>query len=145
MWSCVFLFQIILAALIFSTYHDDDILQNFFNKTDIVCVFQEINHVASSSEFLCPVDDIQVHIVHCQPHPSLTHHVQGAEELLTQINTTAWKEEVALPPNVEVKVFSVYSGIPLSKKMMSLALSHYDLASTTVTGIPMKEEQNANR
>ena len=85
-----------------------------------------------------------MHIVHCQPHPSLTHHVQGAEEL-TQINTTAWKEEVALPPNVEVKVFSVYSGIPLSKKMMSLALSHYDLASTTVTGIPMKEEQNANR
>ena len=114
-----------------------------FLTTDIV--FQEINHVASSSEFLCPVDDIQVHIVHCQPHPSLTHHVQGVAEELTQINTTAWKEEVGLPPNVEVKVFSVYSGIPLSKKMMSLALSHYDLASTTVTGIPMKEEQNANR
>ena len=38
----------------------------------------------------------------------------------------------------------VWAGAPLSKKMMSLALSHFELASTTVTGIPMKEEQNAN-
>lgn len=29
-------------------------------------------------------------------------------------------------------------------KLSHLILSHYDLASTTVTGIPMKEEQNAS-
>ena len=29
-------------------------------------------------------------------------------------------------------------------KNYSLVLQHYDLASTTVTGIPMKEEQNAS-
>lgn len=31
-----------------------------------------------------------------------------------------------------------------SNKMTHLILPHYDLASTTVTGIPMKEEQNAS-
>ena len=30
-------------------------------------------------------------------------------------------------------------------KLLYLCLKHYDLASTTVTGIPMKEEQNASR
>ena len=84
------------------------------------------------------------------------------------VNTQSWKSEISFPSNVEVKVFSgdgglkqsksrlshlilhldnnlaVWAGAPLSKKMMSLALSHFELASTTVTGIPMKEEQNAN-
>ncbi|GJQ81857.1 hypothetical protein Trydic_g9884 [Trypoxylus dichotomus] len=32
----------------------------------------------------------------------------------------------------------------ISNKLSSLILDHYDLASTTVTGIPMKEEQNAS-
>lgn len=32
----------------------------------------------------------------------------------------------------------------IHSKLSHLILSHYDLASTTVTGIPMKEEQNAS-
>lgn len=32
----------------------------------------------------------------------------------------------------------------LHSKLSHLILSHYNLASTTVTGIPMKEEQNAS-
>lgn len=32
----------------------------------------------------------------------------------------------------------------IPSKLSSLILDHYDLASTTVTGIPMKEEQNAS-
>lgn len=31
-----------------------------------------------------------------------------------------------------------------AKKLTHLIMPHYDLASTTVTGIPMKEEQNAS-
>lgn len=31
-----------------------------------------------------------------------------------------------------------------AKKLTHLIIPHYDLASTTVTGIPMKEEQNAS-
>ena len=37
-----------------------------------------------------------------------------------------------------------YSGPTLANKLLSLCLEHYKLASTTVTGIPMKEEQNAS-
>lgn len=32
----------------------------------------------------------------------------------------------------------------LANKLSSLILTHYNLSSTTVTGIPMKEEQNAS-
>jgi len=38
----------------------------------------------------------------------------------------------------------VKAGGNLALKLSHLILEHYDLASTTVTGIPMKEEQNAS-
>ena len=40
--------------------------------------------------------------------------------------------------------YSIIQGPTLANKLLSLCLSHYHLASTTVTGIPMKEEQNAS-
>ncbi|RWS22832.1 Protein asunder-like protein, partial [Leptotrombidium deliense] len=46
--------------------------------------------------------------------------------------------------NITCEVVSVKSGSFLASKLMSLVLYHYNLASTTVTGIPMKEEQNAS-
>ncbi|CAG2173838.1 unnamed protein product [Oppiella nova] len=45
---------------------------------------------------------------------------------------------------VSSEVHSVKSGRFLAAKLSYLVLSHYSLASTTVTGIPMKEEQNAS-
>lgn len=45
---------------------------------------------------------------------------------------------------VSTEVYSVKSGKFLAAKLGYLVLKHYDLASTTVTGIPMKEEQNAS-
>lgn len=36
------------------------------------------------------------------------------------------------------------AGGQIASKLTHLILKHYDLASTTVTGIPMKEEQNAS-
>ena len=38
----------------------------------------------------------------------------------------------------------LFLGPSLANKLLSLCLAHYTLASTTVTGIPMKEEQNAS-
>jgi hypothetical protein len=38
----------------------------------------------------------------------------------------------------------VKAGGQIASKLSNLILSHYDLGSTTVTGIPMKEEQNAS-
>jgi hypothetical protein len=42
------------------------------------------------------------------------------------------------------EVHSVKAGGQIASKLSNLILSHYDLGSTTVTGIPMKEEQNAS-
>ncbi|XP_045124307.1 integrator complex subunit 13-like [Portunus trituberculatus] len=39
---------------------------------------------------------------------------------------------------------NLQGGVSLAPKLCNLVLKHYDLASTTVTGIPMKEEQNAS-
>ncbi|XP_071645101.1 integrator complex subunit 13 [Temnothorax longispinosus] len=46
-------------------------------------------------------------------------------------------------PFLTVEVHSIKASA-LHSKLSHLILSHYDLASTTVTGIPMKEEQNAS-
>ena len=54
------------------------------------------------------------------------------------------KRLVEMAANICYQVVTVDAGAELSKKLLSLALRHYDLASTTVTGIPMKEEQNAS-
>lgn len=50
-----------------------------------------------------------------------------------QISSTVTSEVHAVLPNGNIAV-----------KLSHLILQHYDLASTTVTGIPMKEEQNAS-
>ncbi|KAK3858190.1 hypothetical protein Pcinc_035598 [Petrolisthes cinctipes] len=39
---------------------------------------------------------------------------------------------------------NMQGGVSLAPTLCNLVLKHYDLASTTVTGIPMKEEQNAS-
>uniref|UniRef100_A0A0K8SVE8 Protein asunder n=1 Tax=Lygus hesperus TaxID=30085 RepID=A0A0K8SVE8_LYGHE len=45
---------------------------------------------------------------------------------------------------LESEMHSVKTNGGLANKLTSLILKHYNLASTTVTGIPMKEEQNAS-
>lgn len=46
-------------------------------------------------------------------------------------------------PNLKTEIHSVKAR-DFPNKLTHLILPHYDLASTTVTGIPMKEEQNAS-
>lgn len=48
-----------------------------------------------------------------------------------------------ITPILSSEIHSVRAG-NLSSKLTHLIMPHYDLASTTVTGIPMKEEQNAS-
>ncbi|XP_047468635.1 integrator complex subunit 13-like [Penaeus chinensis] len=45
---------------------------------------------------------------------------------------------------VSCEYTNIQCGTALAPKLCNLVLKHYDLASTTVTGIPMKEEQNAS-
>lgn len=53
------------------------------------------------------------------------------------------KPATKVSPLLSVEVHSCQAG-DIPDKLTHLLLNHYDLASTTVTGIPMKEEQNAN-
>lgn len=53
------------------------------------------------------------------------------------------REPQDLSPNLKSEIHSTKAS-HISNKLMNLILPHYDLASTTVTGIPMKEEQNSS-
>lgn len=46
-------------------------------------------------------------------------------------------------PNLHCKTYSVKSGRMIAGLLNNLCLQHYNLKSTTITGIPMKEEQNS--
>ncbi|XP_071784159.1 integrator complex subunit 13-like [Asterias amurensis] len=70
---------------------------------------------------------------------------------LTLINVLPTNKEGAVkdrPPTVlsshlTAEIHSAKAGRHLANKLSQLVQKHYDLAITTVTGIPMKEEQNA--
>ena len=47
-------------------------------------------------------------------------------------------------PALQAFLHTAVAGPALASKLLYLCLKHYGLASTTVTGIPMKEEQNAS-
>lgn len=49
-----------------------------------------------------------------------------------------------LSTTLSCELITVRAGRWLASRFCSLVLQHYELASTTVTGIPMKEEQNAS-
>ncbi|KAH8418499.1 hypothetical protein KR009_005680 [Drosophila setifemur] len=61
----------------------------------------------------------------------------GVESLVTN------RGLLKISPLLDVEIHTV-SAPNISHKLTHLILDHYDLASTTVTNIPMKEEQNAN-
>lgn len=53
-------------------------------------------------------------------------------------------QRLELSPLLSCELISVRASRWLASRFCSLVLQHYELASTTVTGIPMKEEQNAS-
>ena len=48
---------------------------------------------------------------------------------------------VEVSPHLSTMLHTSSAGPALAQKLLYLCLKHYSLASTTVTGIPMKEEQ----
>lgn len=61
----------------------------------------------------------------------------GVESLVTN------RGLLDISPLLDVEIHTV-NAPEISDKLLHLIMGHYDLASTTVTNIPMKEEQNAN-
>ncbi|XP_038061672.1 integrator complex subunit 13-like isoform X2 [Patiria miniata] len=53
------------------------------------------------------------------------------------------RSPASMSPYLTAEVHSAKAGRHLANKLSVIAQKHYDLAITTVTGIPMKEEQNA--
>ncbi|XP_011157688.1 integrator complex subunit 13 [Solenopsis invicta] len=87
------------------------------------------NKNALSSDHLIPVDYCHLVILNIYPN-----------NIDSQVTSQGPRE---VSPFLTVEVHSIKASA-LHSKLSHLILSHYDLASTTVTGIPMKEEQNAS-
>ncbi|XP_063072937.1 integrator complex subunit 13 [Engraulis encrasicolus] len=91
---------------------------------------QEQNKLAAGSDRLMPIQQCELVLVHVYP--------QGDDILVSD----RAKKEIS---NVLIsEVHSVRAGRHLASKLNMLVQHHFDLASTTITNIPMKEEQHAN-
>ncbi|GAB6029670.1 hypothetical protein CHUAL_005402 [Chamberlinius hualienensis] len=88
------------------------------------------NNVAAGTDNLIPIHYCELLLIHTYPNDC------------TSNITEKPKREVS--PLVGSEIRSIVGGRNLSTRLYQLVLRHYDLASTTVTGIPMKEEQNAH-
>ena len=97
----------------------------FFSK-----VLTQQNKVATATDHLIAVHHCHLVIINIFPN--------NAESNVTSQPLNE------LSPLLSAEVHSVCAGKGLNNKLSHLILGHYGLASTTVTGIPMKEEQNAS-
>lgn len=88
------------------------------------------NKLAASSDSLMTIQHCELVLMHVYPVNKESCIVSQAKKLMS--------------PIFSHEVHSVKSGRDLAAKLGLLVQQHYNLASTTVTGIPMKEEQNAS-
>lgn len=88
------------------------------------------NKLAAGSDRLMAIQQCDLVLVHIYP--------QGEDTLVSDRP----KKEVS--PLLTSEVHSVRAGRHLATKLNILVQQHFDLASTTITNIPMKEEQHAN-
>ncbi|XP_018907328.1 integrator complex subunit 13 [Bemisia tabaci] len=91
----------------------------------------QLNKAASQSDLLTPVHHCHLVIINTYPN--------NLESIAVTPRPTR-----DISPLLSSEVHVIKAGLGISSKLSQLILNHYDLASTTVTGIPMKEEQNAN-
>ena len=78
--------------------------------------------MAAETSGLSEISSVEFDVVHC--YPSKNFENQKSIE-------KRWTDSQL---GISVTVFAVAAGADLSKKLLCLALRHYDLASTTVTG-----------
>ncbi|KAF8766812.1 integrator complex subunit 13-like isoform X1 [Argiope bruennichi] len=90
----------------------------------------EHNKLASSSDSLMAVQHCELILMHVYP--------------VNKESCIASQNKKVISPILSIEIHNVKSGRNLAAKLGILVQQHYNLASTTVTGIPMKEEQNAS-
>ncbi|CAI9740400.1 Hypothetical predicted protein [Octopus vulgaris] len=86
--------------------------------------------VVSSSYRLLPINHCDLVLVHIVP---VGDEVKFSDKPLKEVS-----------PQLSVEVHVTQAGRILYNKLAALVQQYYNLSSTTVTGIPMKEEQNAS-
>uniref|UniRef100_A0ACB8FQD0 Integrator complex subunit 13 n=1 Tax=Sphaerodactylus townsendi TaxID=933632 RepID=A0ACB8FQD0_9SAUR len=90
----------------------------------------EHNKLAANSDHLMQIQKCELVLIHTFP--------VGEDNLVSE----CLKKE--LSPVLTSEVHSVRAGRHLATRLNLLVQQHFDLASTTITNIPMKEEQHAN-
>ncbi|XP_059181795.1 integrator complex subunit 13 isoform X2 [Centropristis striata] len=90
----------------------------------------EQNKLAAGSDRLMAIQQCELVLVHIHP--------QGEDTLVSD------RPKKEISPLLTSEVHSVRAGRHLATKLNILVQQHFDLASTTITNIPMKEEQHAN-
>ncbi|KAM9334641.1 integrator complex subunit 13 [Symphorus nematophorus] len=88
------------------------------------------NKMAAGSDRLMAIQQCDLVLVHIYP--------QGEDTLVSD------RPKKEISPLLTSEVHSVRAGRHLATKLNILVQQHFDLASTTITNIPMKEEQHAN-
>lgn len=91
-----------------------------------------VNKQAAVTAGLMPLAECEVVIVHTQPQGGEAR-LRGEQDMMVKLSAT-----------LNTTLYTAVAGPALASKLLYLCLKHYSLASTTVTGIPMKEEQNAS-
>uniref|UniRef100_A0A8C5MU85 Integrator complex subunit 13 n=1 Tax=Leptobrachium leishanense TaxID=445787 RepID=A0A8C5MU85_9ANUR len=97
------------------------------------CVNETIhdqNKLAAGSDHLMQIQKCELVLIHTFP--------VGDDSLVSD------RPRKELSPVLTSEVHSVRAGRHLATKLNHLVQLHFDLASTTITNIPMKEEQHAN-
>ncbi|KAM4569423.1 integrator complex subunit 13 isoform 1-T1 [Odontesthes bonariensis] len=90
----------------------------------------EQNKLAASSDRLMAIQQCDLVLIHIYP--------QGEDTLVSD------RPKKEISSLLTSEVHSVRAGRHLASKLNILVQQHFDLASTTITNIPMKEEQHAN-
>lgn len=88
------------------------------------------NKMAAGSDRLMAIQQCELVLVHIYP--------QGEDTLVSD------RPKKEISPLLTSEVHSVRAGRHLATKLNILVQQHFDLTSTTITNIPMKEEQHAN-
>ncbi|XP_023671031.1 integrator complex subunit 13 isoform X2 [Paramormyrops kingsleyae] len=90
----------------------------------------EQNKIAAASDRLMQIQQCELVLIHTYPF--------GEETLVSD------RPRKEISSVLSSEVHSVRAGRHLASKLNVLVQQHFDLASTTITNIPMKEEQHAN-
>ncbi|XP_039263704.2 integrator complex subunit 13-like [Styela clava] len=134
---------------------DDPNVKNVPNRGRIVCItqlkhdvhrrtiedcvaeaVQKQNELAANpnSGFL-PISELDLVIIHIKPF--------GVDLQISEKPPTPLTQNKSISSELH-NVKSTRHGIAIANRLLNLVQKHYDLSVTSVTGIPMKEEQHAN-